>query len=116
MGKNLKDIVDEGFSQLAVLAEKRAEILSRAEKISEAAGGSKASDAEQKLRNSESEYVAEMNARSGQLLQELKTTLAEVTDDNITFQGGVRSNFKQQVSGIINELERSKTYHINGTA
>jgi len=113
MGKNLKDIVDEGFSQLAVLAEKRYEVLARAEQIGKAASGAQGDEAEQTLKLTESSFLREMNLRVEQLLQELHQTLLQVSENSNNYQNGMNDSLRQQVESNLDELAQTRNFILN---
>lgn len=115
MARNLKDIVDEGFSQLANLAEKRAKIMARAERIGSAASGDLGAAAELKLKAAEARFVPEMNSRVEQLVQELRHTLSQVEADNATFQSDIRYRLKLNVTDMIGQMDQTKAFLLTGT-
>jgi hypothetical protein len=114
MAKNLKDIVDEGFSQLDALAEKRMEILSRAEKIGSAASGVQGAEAELKLKEAEEQYLPEMNSRVEELVQELRQALVQVADNNTGLQSGLKNSLKLHICEKLAEMSRTKSQLLSG--
>ena len=110
MSRNFKDIIDEGFSQLALLADKRREILSRAEKITGDVCAAHNQAAGSKLQATESHILPEINACSEHLLQELQQTIAQVTGDNARFQSGLKDTLQTSVSLVLAQLARTRTY------
>jgi hypothetical protein len=114
MAKNLKDLVEEGFSQLDAIGEKRIEILARAEKMGNVALSQKVGDAEAKVRDAESRCLPEMESQVQQLLQELRQTLAHVAEGNVSVQNDLRRKLKLQVSGLLSQIAQRKSYTLSG--
>jgi hypothetical protein len=116
MGKNIKDIVDEGFTRLANLAEKRLEIVSNCAKIAEAAGGTHFEAAGKKVRAAESSYLTEINTLEERLLAELRQAVAQVAESNQFFQGGTREALATHLSGCLDEMNHGKEYMLQGSS
>lgn len=112
MAKNLKDIVDEGFTKLALLADKRLEILSRVEQITAAANGPEGELADQKLKAVEKNYVAEVNQRVEQMLDELKQSLQELGQNNDFLQKSTKDRLHSSLSKTLGELDHSRQYFL----
>ena len=107
MAKNLKDIVDEGFTRLSEIGEKRKEILARSESISKATA-KQSEEFEQKLSELEKAYLAEISGQVGQLLEELRQTIVQVTENKDLFQGGIKEGLKLEFASILRNADQSQ--------
>ncbi len=116
MAKNLKDIVDEGFAKLALLAEKRTEILQRSEEIANAASGPQSVIADQKMTAAESGYRAEINSQLDRLLEDLRQTLVQVAENNQIFLASSKENLRLRIARILRELEQTQEFSLTGTS
>lgn len=116
MGKLLKDIIDEGFTKLEGLAEKRREILTRAEKVIKEASDPQSDLLEGKMKAAESSSVAEMSTRVDKLMHELRHSLTEQAESNAIFTSGIKNSLKMHGLGIHNELNQTKAHYINGAS
>lgn len=115
MAKNLKDIVDEGFTRLAELAQKRKEILARSEAIA-TSSGPQSEAFEQKLKTSEVTYVSEINKQVDQLLEDLRQTLVQVGENKEIFQTSVKETLRLEVAGILQNAEQSRDHAIKAAS
>ncbi len=115
MGKSLKDIVDEGFSKLELLAEKRKATLARAEQIASTASATQGEAADAKMKATENTLISEMNSRAEHLLQEMRQSLMQASEDNRSFENGAKESLKAQSGAVMTQLERSKTVALDGS-
>lgn len=109
MGKHLKDIVEDGFSRLEELADRRRQILSRAQEVAIASLNPQNEAMENKLNQSESALVSDMNEKAEQLLHELKETLEQASESNRHFLNGVKENLEMRLNGTLSEILNSKS-------
>ncbi len=116
MAKNLKDIVDEGFAKLALLADKRMEILKRSEQIASTAGAPQIEFASQKMAAAEVGFRAEINTQLDSLLEDLRQTLVQVAENNQIFLVSVKENLRLRIAKILRELEQTQDYALSGTS
>ncbi|MBX9688764.1 MAG: hypothetical protein K2X27_18800 [Candidatus Obscuribacterales bacterium] len=116
MGKNLKDIVEEGFGRLSSVSERRLEILKKAEQIVAANGEMPSSNAAmQKLKDSEIRFVSEIRMQVEQLLEDMRQTIVQVADNDLLFQGSIKENLRLRINSILSELAQSEEYMLSGS-
>lgn len=113
MAKNLKDIVDEGFTRLSEIGEKRKELLARSESLSKHTE-KQTEEFERRLAELERSYVSEIGTQVGQLLEELRQTLAQVTENKDLFQNSIKDGLKLEVAAILKNAEQSQTRLMTG--
>lgn len=115
MAKHLKDIVEEGFARLESLAEKRREILYRADQIASSTTGDHTDSADSKLRHAETSLMTEMESKSKQLLSELEKTLSDEDESGRHFLESGKSRLKLKISGTLTELAQTKAHLLDGS-
>lgn len=103
MSRNLKDIVDEGFARLNVLAEKRTEIVKRCSVFTEE-GAHFHDDAVNKLKDVEKSFTSEVTERTKQSEAYLQQMLAQIAEDNERFLSSLQKNLQLRVSKITQSI------------
>ncbi len=100
MAKNLKDIVDEGFSKLSELAAKRKDVLARTEEM-ESQNKARGREFEKKLDEAENKYVSEINSQVEQLIVDLRQALVQVEQNNLLFQSSSKKDLRLRVDAVL---------------
>lgn len=112
MSKNLKDIVEEGFSKLSSLAAKRQEILSRCDRLTEGSSSEEASHAIRKIESVQSEYKDEMSAHIERSEEVLQQALGQIIEDNERFLSGVKEHLELRIAKMIKDLNHSREWTV----
>lgn len=99
MSRNLKDIVDEGFARLTVLAERRSEIVKRCAVFTEE-GNHFQDEAVAKLKDVEKSFTTEVTERTKQSEEYLQQMLAQIAEDNERFLSSLQKNLQLRVTRI----------------
>lgn len=108
--KSLKDIVEEGFSKLNALSEKRKVIIERCQESSGGVDGPQAKMGMQKLEATESAYVLEMNTQLDRSQTLLQQTLNQLLEDNERYIAGVKENLNLKISKILKDIAFKKEW------
>lgn len=115
MSKSLKDIVEEGFARLAVLSEKRKELLLRCEEFADGSSSPQCKQGLNKLESTEVSYSQEISAHVDRSQEVLQQTLAQIVEDNERFLASVKENLHLRITRVLKELERSRDWLIAGS-
>lgn len=116
MSKSLKDIVEDGFGKLAVLSEKRKELIERAEELSGGAGSRQGQQGTQKLEFAESNYKDEIASHVTHSQEVFKQTLTQIVEDNERFLSGIKENLELRVSRVSRELAQTREWLLSGAS
>lgn len=115
MGKNIKEIVEEGFARLSSLGEKRSEILNRCRSIA-STGSPEFAQAGEKLKEAEAGYLAEINTQVAGLLSEMRKILAQVEENSLFFQGEIKETLVRHLTGHLAEMNNTRDYMLKGSS
>lgn len=114
MGKHLKDIVEDGFARLEELAEKRRQILARAQDLTKDSLDPAGAVVEAKLSESESKLLDGMNRKSEEILDNLTQTLEQTAESNRHFLNGIKENLDMRLAGTLEEVANNKAQISSG--
>jgi hypothetical protein len=116
MTRSLKDIVEDGFARLAVLSEKRKEILSRCSELTGGVDGRQCQQGKQRLESTEDAYSREICAYANRSQEVLQQSLSQIVEDNERFLSSVRENLQLRIAKVLKELAYNREWHLSGSS
>lgn len=115
MAKSLKDIVEEGFSRLSLLSEKRKELLERLKDLSDGAASRQCLEGVQKLESTQEAYANEIVSHIDRSKEVLQLGLKQVIEDNENFVKSLKENLRLRVSKVEKDLSQNKESYLAGS-
>lgn len=116
MSKSLKDIVEDGFNRLAVLADKRKELMARCDELAEGTSSKQCQQGVNKLEQTELTYTAEVNSHVDRSKEVLQQTLSQIVEDNERYLASVKENLQLRISRVFKELAHTREWVMAGAA
>ena len=116
MSKNLKDIVEDGFTRLSSLAAKRQEILSRCDRLAEGAKSEAAVIGLSKVEAVEPANTAEVTEHLTRSEKVLEQALAQIIEDNERYLSSAKEHLQLRVERMIKELNHSQEWTVAGSS
>lgn len=110
MSKSLKDIVEDGFAKLAVLSDKRKELLAKCEEFSNGSSSKQCQQGVQKLEATEGSYSAEISSHEERSHEVLQQTLAQIVEDNERFLSSVKENLQLRIARVLKDLSQRREW------
>lgn len=116
MSKNLKDIVEEGFSKLSTLAAKRQEILSRCDRLAEGLDGPSGKAAVGKIETVEGSSPDDINAHVEKSKEVLQQALSQIIEDNERFLSSVKEHLELRIERMTKELNHTQEWTVGSAS
>src|SRR5579883_1159825 len=108
MAKNLKEVVDEGFTRLTKLAEKRAEILRQAKNISSTSGSPTFQAAEEKFRKRKEDYNTEIVEHIAYLQNDLRKTLDQMVANGNQYLSNLKTQLDFSIQKVVAQQDEAQ--------
>ena len=110
MTKSLKDIVEDGFSRLARLSEKRRELLLCCSELADGVDGVQCKQSLDRLSEAENTYDEEIGSYALRSQEVMQQALSQIVADNENFIADVSENLQQSIARMMKELHNARVW------